>query len=457
VLYRAGQASTNPSEYHLSPRSLATSTVYQDAVRRCQRLLMIGRQPHWCGELAFAPSFDEPPSIEQAARMGIAELADPAHGVNVNPDGPIDWQWNYVTGLWGGHAIPHWWQSALALRTLVRYLEVTNNTSPGFQTILMRTYEREDPLPFAIAKSHFVNDFGDDTAWWGLAWLEASKYELNYRHDQSAARKFLWLAEYDANYLEKLPKACGGIVWKVHYPPDTVTGAEYAALVAGLYGYRNTSGPFHDSDRASHWLDQARSTIAWLESKRLINVRTGKIRDRLDPTCKHLIAGGITYTQGQVAAAFVALGSALHDNKYYTQANAFLHYAVSPQSGFVHGGNQVLQEPCERNRDGCTGNPDYLDLLSWKGILIQALSDYRTATGSTEYDWFIRRQAGAVVDNAIRQTNGQPGNCDAPEDCQFVFYWAWPLSPVRSGFVNVATQMNALDALTAALALPPSS
>jgi hypothetical protein len=144
----------------------------------------------------------------------------------------------------------------------------------------------------------------------------------------------------------------------------------------------------------------------------------------------------------------VALGSALHDGRYYQQADAFLRYAVSKRSGMINGSG-VLQEPCERDRDGCTGRPTYLDIISWKGILVQALSDYTTATGSTEFRHFIGQQAWQIVHDSIR-TDGkavQPGNCHSPGTCQFVFYWGFPLSPVRSGFVNHSTQMDALEAL----------
>ena len=453
VLGWAKQAQTNSSELHLTPSALAFSTVYQDAQHRCQHLLEIGHNGHWCGELAYRPGFEQPPSIAQAARMGIAEFADPTHGVNANPNKELDWRWNYVTGLWGGHSVSHWWQSAMAMRTLVRYLTVTRNTDPGFQTILMRTYNREIYNPFAIASPYFINMFGDDTAWWGLAWLEAAKYELNVRHDLPSATRFLKLAQHDANYLAKAPRACGGgVQWKLGHPPDTVTNAEYATLVGELYGFTSRPGPVYDA-RASRWLAEAQRTVAWLERKHLINVRTGTVRDTLNPTCKQLLAGGITYTQGQVADAFVQLGTDLHDSTYFQQADAFLKWSLSKKSGEVSG-QGIIQEPCERDRDACTGLPTSLDVISWKGILVEAISDYTTATGSPEYRDFLLHQAHVVVDNAIIQPDGQPGNCDAPATCQFVFYWAWPLSPVRSSFVNHATQMDALDALTAALALP---
>ncbi len=453
VLGLAEQTQTNPYELHLTPMSLAFTTVYQDAQHRCQHMLSIDRQRHWCGELAFRPGFADPPSIAQAARMGIEEFADPTHGVGTDERGPIDWRWNYQTGLWGGHLVSHWWQSAMAMRTLVRYLNATHNTNPGFQTILMRTYTRELFNPFAIASPYFVNMFGDDTAWWGLAWLEAAKWELNVRHDVASATRFVKLAEYDADYIAKQPKACGGgVEWKIGYPPDTVTNAEYATLVAALYSFTNGPGPVHNAD-ASRWLAEAQTTIAWLENKHLINARTGTVRDTLNPTCKQLLAGGITYTQGQVADALVQLGVALHDSRYFKQADAFLKWSLSKKSGEVSG-QGIIQEPCERNRDACTGDPTALDVISWKGILVEAISDYTTATGSPEYRQFLLHQAHVIVDNAISDGNNQPGNCDTPATCQFVFYWAWPLSPVRSGFVDHATQMDALDALTAALAIP---
>jgi hypothetical protein len=462
VAYDAGQLGAPSSEIHVSPSSLAVSSAYQDAVASCQEIMKIDGRPHWCGELAYAPWFFDPPTVQTALRRGVEEFADPASGVNARLDGGLSslpTQWIYATGLWGGHYIAHWWQSALALRTLVRYLELTDNTSPAFQTVLMRTYERERAKPFAIASTNFVNPYGDDTAWWGLAWLEASRYELNVRHDVADARTFFGLAKYDADYIAAQPKMCGGIEWEWNkdYPPDTITAAEYATLTAELASYASASGPLQDTVDAPRWLTQARQTIAWLEATHLISVRSGQVRDQLQPGCKGTVGGPLTYTEGQVADALVALGTATHDKRYYRQANAFLRYSLSAKSGFVNGQTEILQEACERGRTACTSASDFLDIVSWKGILMQALQDYRAATGSTEHDAFILRQARAIVHNSIKTPSGQPGVCDTPADCQFVFYWGWPLSPVRSGFVNDATQMDAIDALTAALAVDPSS
>jgi hypothetical protein len=465
VAIRAAQLGAPASEFHLSPSELAISTAYQDAVARCQHLMTTGGRPHWCGELAYGPAYQDPPTVAQAARMGVAEFADPQNGVNTDlADKNLPWQWVYASGLWGGHAIAHWWESAMAMRTLIRYLELTHNADPGFQTILMRTYERERTNAFAIAGDNFVNPFGDDTAWWGLAWLEAAKYELNVRHDIADARTFFGLAQFDANYIAKRPKMCGGVEWKwpepghpFGYPPDTITGAEYASLVGELYSVASAPGPLQDTANASHWLTLARQTISWLERTHLIDVRTGQVRDALQVGCKQTLGGPLTYSEGQVAVALIDLGTALHDKTYYRQANNFLRYTLSEQAGFVNRNTGILQEKCERDRTACTADKQYLDILSWKGILMQALQDYRAATGSTEHDAFVLRQAKAIVHNSIRRPDGSPGRCETAEACQFVFYWGWPLSPVRSGFVNDATQMDAIDALTAALAVNPSA
>lgn len=457
VLIRTGQASTNPSELRKAlPHTVSVPNIYQSVVKRCQRMVSPTKHLPWCGELAYTPGFDQAPTVALAALQGIREFADPTHGVGKSDKGPLDWRWNYPNGLWGGHSLQHWWQSALAMRTMLRYLEVTHNTDPGYQQILMRTYHRNLLHPFAIAYPYFVNAFMDDTAWWGLAWLEASKYELNYRHDVADAQTFLKLAEHDADYISRQQKSCGGVVWQIGFPSDTVTNAEYMALVAELAAYRNQAGPFYSPAQASRWIGQATATLSWLQQRNLVNLDHGTVRDSLNAACNGLIAGPITYTEGEVADALVQTGTALHDSSYYQEANRFLQYVLSKKSTMVNS-KGILQEPCERDSTGCTGSNLYFDELSWKGILIQAFTDYTIATGSTQYHRFLRRQASAIVHNAIVRSDGKPGNCQTPDSCQFVFYWGWPLTPSRSPFVNNATQMDALDALTAALALPQST
>ncbi len=470
MLVNVSRLSTNPAELHRAiPETAHAPPLYQQAIIACQRLLRsddhVSAKRPWCGELAYQPGFNQAPPIAQAASVGVQEFADPTNGqafaaqIGPKAEKDLDWRWNYQTGLWGAHSLSHWWQSALALRTLVRYAEDTNDTDAGVQAILQRTFQREaghtpDEPPFAIASNDFVNPFMDDTAWWGLAWLEASKYELNVRHDLADARTFLRTAVHDATYVEKSQRSCGGIEWQIGFPTDTITNAEYITLSAALANYLNGAGPLQDTAGASKWLSQATGQMQWLESHKLVNISAGTVHDSLNAACNGLVAGPITYTEGQVADALVQIGAVKHDPSYYKQANNFLHYVVSKQSGMVDA-KGIVQEPCERATLGCLTSGSYLDSLPWKGILVQGFSDYAAATGDPRYDGFLRRQAWAVVHNAILGPNSQPGNCSSPSSCQFVFYWGWPLTPSRSEFVDQATQMDALDALTASLALRP--
>jgi hypothetical protein len=123
----------------------------------------------------------------------------------------------------------------------------------------------------------------------------------------------------------------------------------------------------------------------------------------------------------------------------------------------------ILQEQCESLRSECApasqprstlaGTPEetFLDQLVYKGIVAQALDDYVRATGSPRYEAYVRRQATAVVYNAITDDYGRPANCTSPTSCQFAFRWGWPLNSGGPTKATAATQMSALAALTGAL------
>jgi len=440
---------------------------YWNAVRMCRSVFTHPQDQRQCGAVAWqsiaaAASAASTPSSQHAAREGLYELLgwNPTPGRwNTNPDNAVSW--DYDSGLWAGHELAHWWQSALALRSVVRYLERTGTTGQLYQRALERTYRLEIHHPQAIASDYFVNQYGDDTAWWGIAWLDATNYELHYAHNAAEASAFLRLAEHDARYLAQLPRACGGVVWERGFPPDTVTNAEYVALTADLYSFRNASGPFHDALWARTWLHDASSDLSWLEHSGLVDMAAGKVFDRLSGSCVALDAP-LTYTEGEMADALIQMGNARHDPAYYTQAARFLRFATTRRLGDMVSPHGILQEPCEPTRTRCVpgagasadlnGGPvrRWLDRLSWKGILAQALDDFVIATGSGRYGVFLRRQATAIVHNAIRDARGVPGECQSPSSCQFVFYWAWPLSPSRPMIVTTGTQMSDLDALTGA-------
>ncbi len=453
------------------PLGVRPDSAYWNAVRACRRVFTDTADQKRCSQLALDPNSSTlkagaAPSFKTAAQEGMYELIGWNPGSrSFNTDGSNVVSLNFNSGLWAGAELSHWWQSAMALRAMIRYLERTGNTNPIYQRVIQQVYRVEVNHPQAIAKSHFVNQFGDDTAWWGLAWLEASNYELHYLHDISAARTYLWTAEYDARYLERLKKSCGGIVWQVHFPTDTITNAEFIALVAQLYAFRNASGPLHDEAQAQVWLRDARADLNWLEHSGLVNMKRGRVHDHMTRSCK-ATGGPITYTQGETADALVQMGNALHQPSYYRQAAPFLAYATERSKSHMVTRTGIMQEPCESNRARCrpkrkrgrlSGTPTetWLDQLSYKGVLAQAIDDYSVATASKHYAAFLRRQATAIVTNAIIDPKGRPADCSSPSYCQFVFYWSWPLNPSRPIITNTATEMSALDVLTGVLPVKP--
>lgn len=378
-----------------------------------------------------------PPSWSTAAERGIQEL------MGSGDSSPVGWESR--SGLWGAHSAPYWWQSALAVGTLVRYADRTRALDPAVHRVLLRTYQLNLRRPGTSHPANFINRFLDDTGWWGLAWLAASRYELYGRRDEADAARFLVVAETDAAYIGRQPRPCGGVEWGTGYGPDTITNAEFVALTAELARYRQAIGPFYDAHRAASWLTTARDAWAWLRASKLVNLRTGEVTaDSLSPKSCQARGGPVTYTQGEVAEALVQLGRAANDPSYDVRAEAFLRYALLPSSGFISNG--VLQDHCELVSPNCTALPTRLDVTAFKGLFMQAVDDWTNITQRHDFAAFLRAQANAIVNRAILGATSHAPGCRSPHTCQFGFSWARRLSPM---LVTVGTQESALDALIA--------
>lgn len=393
---------------------------------------------------------DAPWPVREATTQGFREL----FGFD---DARNPMAWNANTGLWidqpptGLSGQPAWWQSGIAAWATVRYLEATGSASAVYQQALDSVFTLNVRKPGSRAPVNFANEYGDDTGWWGLTWMEAARYELRVRGDESRAAQYLKVAEWDANYIENAPRVCDGIVWRLHRPPDTISTAEFVALAAQLSALRSAPGPFHDAARAALWLADARGRLRWLSASGLINVVQGSVRDTLSGDCRP--AGrALTYTEGEVADALVQMGAALHDPSYLAQASRFIDYTLRPYGPMTSGG--VLREYCEA-QSGLCGGPAEFNASSWKGLFVQALADYDQATGTSTYQAWLAAQAQAILARDTFNNAGRHAHCQTPDDCQFGFYWAETVRPATAPVpVSVATQTSALQALTSALAAP---
>jgi hypothetical protein len=380
------------------------------------------------------------PSFALAARNGVKQL--------IGLGGPSPVAQETDSGLWGGHTLPNWWESALALLAEVRYLERTHNTQQVYQRSILKLYTHNVVRPNTHAPLNFGNEFNDDTGWWGVAWLEAARYELYVRHDLVHATKFLNVAEWDADFIASQDRRCGGIEWGLGKPPDTITTAEFLSLTAGLYSLRNAQGPFHNASKAAHWRADTNWAWRWFRHSNLINVKTGRVYDKLlGGSCKRW-GGPLTYSEGWTAEALVRMGVAYHNKAYFRDAQAFLRYAVAPSDGLVQSG--VFREKCEAAKQNCQDLRGRLDIPSWKGLLVSALSDWTAVTGKRTFVPVIRAQANAVVNNAILGAGG--GRCSTAATCLFGGFWIPPRHLVSWAVgATVAAQESAIDALTSAL------
>jgi hypothetical protein len=388
-------------------------------------------------------------AVLNAATQGMRELL----GFG-DPSNPL--RWDPRSGLWGGYTSygttnnhPDWWQSAIATWTLVRFLEATGSTDPAYQDVLDRTFQLNVSLPGSKAPINFGNQYMDDTGWWGLAWTEAARYELNIRGDSALAARYLAVAEWDESYIANAPRSCGGIVWKLGYPSDTISDAEFAALSAELSTIRQAPGPLHDAALAARWLGEARWAIDYLQLSGLVNMLYGKVRDGLTRRCRPE-GGQFTYSEGEVADALIQMGVALHDSDYFPLARTFLDYTMSRISGLSSHG--VLQEYCESRRHMCHSLRQF-DVSSFKGIFVQAVADYDLATHTHTYRPWLQTQASAILARAVSDGGANRERCATPHDCEFGLYWSRNIRPAVAPVpVSLATQTSALEALTGALA-----
>ncbi len=389
-----------------------------------------------------------------AAASAVRELAGSGDLSSVS--------WDPATGLWDrqrrpadappGWSPPMWWQSGLALRALIRYLERTHNTQPVYQHLIDTTYRVNDHGP-GLSVPHgqrFGNRYMDDTGWWALAWLEAARYELSDRGDVAASNRYLQAAEWDADYLYSRPRPCGGggIEWRVGRSTNTITNAEFISLAAQLAQVRAAPGPLQDRAEASMWLSDAKRTLAWLQNSGLINSGTGTVFGGYDRRCKP--AGReLTYMGGEVADALVQVGNAESDRSYYDKAAVFIDHVLDPSAGMLARG--VLQEQCERRVSLCAGHS--YNITVYKGLFVDAVSDWTAATSATTFDAFLRTQADAMIANSASDGRRRTA-CRTAHSCQIGLYWSRRVNPLKAPIpITTGTQIAGLSALTAALAV----
>jgi Glycosyl hydrolase family 76 len=299
-----------------------------------------------------------------------------------------------------------WWQSAVALSTVETYAQTTGDT----------TYDAAIEEAFDLnSGGSFENTSDDDTAWWGLAWLQA--YDLTHRSS------YLAMAETDADYIHQdWDSTCGGGVWWQRNPrsyKNAITNELFLELTAWL----------HNTIRGdTKYLAWAKAEWSWFDHSGMIN-KKNLINDGLNNDCKNNGQPTWTYNQGVILAGLSQLYRATGNHALLTEAERLATAAVSQLS--VGG---VLTEPC--TTDACAdrfGTP----AQSFKGIFVSDLKVLAVTAGTSQFNGFFSTQARSIE---ARDTGAHH---------QFGVYWAGPIAGATS-----SSQASALQALVAAVNLP---
>ena len=324
------------------------------------------------------------------------------------------------------------WQAAVAQSTVEAYDRATGATS--YLGDIAHTYSAyvNGPNP-ASRLPDFEDGYTDDTAWWGLAWLQA--YLITKNPD------YLRVAEADAHFIhwqwDTSAGDCGGrggVRWAVSRSVPggklAISNALFLELTAWLHNVLHGD---------TVYLGWAEAEWAWLGSSGLI-------------TGNYLVWNGFSkqlhcayqgpywsYDMGSVIAGLAQLYAATHDARLITEAEKIAEAAI----GYL-APRGVLAETCESI--GCD-----TDQQSFKGIFAGDLRMLASIARTSAYDSFLRAQRDSVESH------------DTSSGARFGLIWAGPIRrscPTSSVSTSVGaaanictsyTQASGEDAIVAAL------
>ncbi|MBX3227026.1 MAG: glycosyl hydrolase [Labilithrix sp.] len=306
-------------------------------------------------------------------------------------------QYDAGSGKWPSTG---WWNSANALTAIVDYRAATGNTTWDYAIGV--TFDRNK------SKS-FTNDYMDDTAWWGLAWVRA--------YDVTRDARYLDMAKKDADYLWRFKDdKCGGGVWwsDAKSYKNAITNELFIKLAAAIHN--RTPGD-------TRYLAQADEVWRWFQASGMINGQK-LINDGLDGQCRNNDGVAWSYNQGVILGALVELAKAHDDDGYLAKARELADASTNDRGLHPNG---VLREPCEGSADRCGR-----DGPSFKGIYARNLGELDRALPGRPYRAYLQRQAASLA--------SAHDSLD-----QYGLSWTGPVDQV-----DAARQHSALEALIAA-------
>ena len=264
--------------------------------------------------------------------------------------------------------------------------------------------------PKRVHDSEFRNEYLDDSAWWGIAWLKF--------HERSKDARYLRTARAIHEHMANNWRKEGGVSWAEDADkrdPNAITNSLFVVLSARLYRVTKQKA----------FLDWAERALAWEKEAKLYD--GSGIVDRPGH-----VADYWTYNQGAYLGGLEALHAATGKKEYLDEAAA-IAMTVIGKTGVVGEGG-VLYEKL---------STEGWDVGLFKGICVRYFGilsrSFRKkgihAEVADELDRVIRGSVQAILRSK-------------PKDGLYPLEWQ---EPPRAEIHNFNTQLSALIAIEAAM------
>lgn len=336
---------------------------------------------------------------------------------------------------------PPWWSCANAVEAMVDYMDLTGSDlydqrlreihagnvlrgsrlpelakslrakgdwSEEDEKKLKRRLRSLDPK--RIHDSEFRNEYLDDSAWWGIAWLKF--------HERTNDPRYLRTARAIHEHMANNWRKDGGVSWAEDADkrdPNAITNSLFVVLSARL----------HRVTKQRAFLDWAEKTLAWEKEAKLYD--GSGIVDRPGH-----VADYWTYNQGAYLGGLEALHSATGKKEYLDEAAAVATTVIG-KTGVVRD-DGVLYE--KLSTEGWDVGMFKGICLRYFGILSRSLRKHRVhPEAADQLDRVIRSSVQAILKSK-------------PKDGLYPLEWQ---EPPRAEIHNFNTQLSALISIEAAM------